>query len=65
VSYGSAEAGLVTLDTVALSTFAFYAPSRNYEDDYSFFGAEGFRRRLQGLADAELITLGRMVSPDA
>jgi len=33
--------------------------------NYGFFDAEGFRRRLQGLTDAELITTGKSVSPAA
>jgi hypothetical protein len=33
--------------------------------NYGFFDAEGFRRRLQGLTDAELISTGQAVSPAA
>jgi hypothetical protein len=33
--------------------------------NYGLFDAEGFRRRLQGLTDDELITTGKTVSPEA
>jgi hypothetical protein len=33
--------------------------------NYGFFDAEGFRRRLQGLTDDELITTGKTISPEA
>jgi hypothetical protein len=33
--------------------------------NYGFFDAEGFRRRLLGLTDAELITTGKSVAPAA
>src|ERR1700722_9633650 len=33
--------------------------------NHGLFDAEGFRRRLQGLTDDELITTGKTVSPEA
>lgn len=33
--------------------------------NYGFFDADGFRRRLQGLTDDELITTGKTVSPES
>jgi hypothetical protein len=33
--------------------------------NYGFFDSEGFRRRIQGLTDDELITTGKTVSPEA